>query len=65
MLVLYPAVRRYGRDFQAIADIVGKTVQQCRNFFMNYRKKFDLDQVVEEYRARVGRQRKGNGLGTL
>jgi hypothetical protein len=44
-------VRRYGRDFQAMADIVGKSVPQCRNFFMNNRKKYNLDQVCEEYRS--------------
>lgn len=52
-------VRRYGRDFQAMADIVGnKTVQQCRNFFMNHRKKYSLDHVLEEYRAE--RERRGD-----
>jgi hypothetical protein len=49
--VVCVVVRRYGRDFQAMADIVGKSVPQCRNFFMNNRKKYNLDQVCEEYRS--------------
>ena len=46
----FSAVRRYGKDFQAMADVLqNKTVSQCRNFFVNHRKRYDLQEVLEEY----------------
>ena len=43
-------VRAYGKDFQAMAEVIGnKTVHQCRNFFVNYRRRFDLLSILEEY----------------
>ena len=52
---LSTAVRRYGKDFQAMADVLqNKTVSQCRNFFVNHRKRFDLQRVLEEYETEQG-----------
>ncbi|KAG7220234.1 hypothetical protein INR49_018354 [Caranx melampygus] len=35
----------YGKDFQAIADVIGnKTVGQVKNFFVNYRRRFNLEE---------------------
>ena len=49
------AVRRYGKDFQAMAEVLGnKSVSQCRNFFVNYKRRFNLQQVLEEYEAEQG-----------
>ena len=49
------AVRRYGKDYHAMAEVVGnKTVNQCRNFFVNYRRRFNLLQILEEYEAKHG-----------
>lgn len=42
--------RKHGKDFQAIAEILGtKSEQQVRQFFGNYKKKFNLDDIVKEY----------------
>ena len=54
-LIHFTAVRRYGKDFQAMAEVLGnKSVSQCRNFFVNYRRRFNLQQVLEEYEAEQG-----------
>jgi len=54
-LISFTAVRRYGKDFQAMAEVLGnKSVSQCRNFFVNYRRRFNLQQVLEEYEAEQG-----------
>ena len=54
-LFRFPAVRRYGKDFQAMADVLqNKTVSQCRNFYVNHRKRYDLEQVLEDYETEQG-----------
>lgn len=43
-------VRKYGKDFQAIAEMLGsKTESQVRTFYLNYRRKYNLDAMVEEF----------------
>ncbi|TRZ01105.1 hypothetical protein DNTS_007832, partial [Danionella cerebrum] len=50
-------------DFQAIADVIGnKTVGQVKNFFVNYRRRFNLDEVLQEWEAEQG-TRTTNGDG--
>ncbi|XP_052870019.1 REST corepressor 3-like [Anopheles cruzii] len=52
LLLAVQGVRKYGRDFQAIADTLGsKTEAQVRTFFMNYRRRFSLDAVLKEFEA--------------
>ncbi|XP_055540399.1 REST corepressor isoform X1 [Wyeomyia smithii] len=52
LLLAVHGVRKYGRDFQAIADTIGtKTETQLRTFFVNYRRKYNLDNVLKEYEA--------------
>lgn len=47
-----PAVRRYGKDFAAIADVIGnKTVAQVSLFFVSYRRRFNLEEVLREWQA--------------
>lgn len=47
-----PAVRRYGKDFAAIADVIGnKTVAQVSSFFVSYRRRFNLEEVLREWQA--------------
>lgn len=49
--------RRHGKDFQAIAEIIGtKNEQQVRSFYANYRKKFYLDDIVKEFDEEQQRQ---------
>lgn len=55
LLLAVQSVRRYGKDFQAMAEVLGnKSVSQCRNFFVNYKRRFNLQQVLEEYEAEQG-----------
>ncbi|XP_060685234.1 REST corepressor 1 isoform X3 [Hemiscyllium ocellatum] len=54
-LLAVQAIRKYGRDFQAISDVIGnKTVVQVRNFFVNYRRRFNLEEVLQEWEAEHG-----------
>ncbi|XP_075947741.1 REST corepressor 3 isoform X3 [Anarhichas minor] len=54
-LLAVQGVRKYGKDFQAIADVIGnKTVGQVKNFFVNYRRRFNLDEVLQEWEAERG-----------
>lgn len=51
----HSAIRKYGRDFQAISDVIGnKSVVQVKNFFVNYRRRFNLDEVLQEWEAEHG-----------
>lgn len=50
MVVL--AVRRYGKDFQAISEVLGnKTAAQVKTFFISYRRRFNLEEVLQEWEA--------------
>uniref|UniRef100_A0A3Q3F705 REST corepressor 2 n=1 Tax=Kryptolebias marmoratus TaxID=37003 RepID=A0A3Q3F705_KRYMA len=47
-----PAIRRYGKDFTAIAEVIGtKTHAQVSSFFVSYRRRFNLDEVLREWAA--------------
>ncbi|KTG42717.1 hypothetical protein cypCar_00026150 [Cyprinus carpio] len=51
-LLTVQAVRRYGKDFAAIADVIGnKTVAQVSSFFVSYRRRFNLEEVLREWQA--------------
>lgn len=46
------AIRKYGKDFQAIAEVIGnKTVAQVKTFFVSYRRRFNLEEVLQEWEA--------------
>nr|XP_057927900.1 REST corepressor 3 [Doryrhamphus excisus] len=54
-LLAVQGVRKYGKDFQAIADVIGnKTIGQVKNFFVNYRRRFNLEEVLQEWEAEQG-----------
>jgi hypothetical protein len=56
-------MRRYGKDFKAIAETIGnKTEGHLRNFFVNYRRRYNLDDVLAEYEKEHGVT---NGNGTV
>lgn len=44
-------IQEHGNRWSDVAKIVGpsKTQHQCKNFFFNYKKKFGLDQLLQEY----------------
>lgn len=49
-LLAVQGVRNHGKDFATIANILGtKTEAQIRTFFVNYRRRYNLDQLVREY----------------
>lgn len=48
-------VRRYGKDFKAIAEVIGNKLEaHVRNFFINYRRRYNLDEVLAEYESEHG-----------
>lgn len=51
-LLAVQAVRRYGKDFQAISEVLGnKTASQVKTFFISYRRRFNLEEVLQEWEA--------------
>ncbi|KAM4772130.1 REST corepressor 3 isoform 1-T1 [Rhinophrynus dorsalis] len=65
-LLAVQGVRKYGKDFQAIADVIGnKTVGQVKNFFVNYRRRFNLEEVLQEWEAEQGTQASYGDASTL
>ena len=43
-LELLQGIRKFGKNFSAIASILGtKTESHVRSFFVNYRRRYDLD----------------------
>ena len=49
-------VRKYGKDFKAIAEVIGnKTEAHVRSFFVNFRRRYNLDEVFEEYEQEHGK----------
>ena len=50
-------VRKYGKNFKAIADVISnKTESHVRSFFVNYRRRYNLDEVFAEYERENGCQ---------
>ena len=48
-------MRYFGKDFKAIAEIVGnKTENHVRSFFVTYRKRYNLDGVLREWEEEHG-----------
>ncbi|CAH2090255.1 unnamed protein product [Euphydryas editha] len=55
LLMAVAAVRKYGKNFQAIAETLGtKTEAHVRTFFVTYRRRYNLDAVLREYEADRG-----------
>ncbi|KAG0057739.1 hypothetical protein BGZ83_003637 [Gryganskiella cystojenkinii] len=49
------ALKKYGRDFEAVAAAVGtKTVDQCRNFCFNYKRKFGVSALDDANSLHAG-----------
>lgn len=46
-------MRKHGKDFQAIAEIIGtKNESQVSQFYTSNRKKFNLDEIIKEFNAK-------------
>ncbi|XP_051175874.1 REST corepressor 3 [Leptopilina boulardi] len=55
LLLAVQGVRKYGKDFAAIADVIGtKNESHLRSFFVNYKRRYNLDTVLKEYEAENG-----------
>lgn len=55
LLLAVQGVRKYGKDFVAIAEVIGtKTEAHLRSFFVNYRRRYNLDAVLKEYESENG-----------
>ncbi|XP_058799449.1 REST corepressor 2 [Phymastichus coffea] len=55
LMLAVQGVRKYGKDFSAIAEVIGtKTEVHLRSFFINYRRRYNLDIVLKEYEAENG-----------
>ncbi|XP_074640514.1 uncharacterized protein LOC141898487 [Tubulanus polymorphus] len=49
---------QHGQDWAAIANMVAtKSEAQCKNFYFNYKKKLNLDALVDEYKKNKGKDR--------
>ncbi|KAM9133661.1 REST corepressor 2 isoform 1-T2 [Pangshura tecta] len=59
-LLAVQAIRRYGKDFQAVAGVIGnKTLAQVKTFFVSYRRRFNLEEVLQEWEAEQGGSPRG------
>lgn len=57
LLLAVQGVRKYGKDFKAIAEVIGnKTEAHVRSFFVNYRRRYSLDEVLAEFERENGCQ---------
>lgn len=55
LLLAVQGVRKYGKDFAAIAEVIGtKTEGHLRSFFINFRRRYNLDEVLAEYEQEHG-----------
>lgn len=65
LLIAVQGVRKYGKDFKAIADVIGtKNETHVRMFFISYRKRYNLDAVLKEYEEENGPIPEDEKVGT-
>ncbi|XP_064408024.1 REST corepressor 2 isoform X1 [Latimeria chalumnae] len=64
-LLAVQAIRKYGKDFQAIAEVIGnKTLVQVKTFFVSYRRRFNLEEVLQEWESEREVQGGSSNLST-
>ncbi|CAM1297345.1 RCOR3 (predicted) [Pycnogonum litorale] len=55
LLLAVQGVRKYGKNFKAISEVIGnKTESHIRSFFVNYRRRYNLDAIIAEYEEENG-----------
>jgi len=55
LLLAVQGVKKFGKNFKTIAEVLGtKTESHVRSFFVNYRKRYNLDNAYKEYEAEYG-----------
>ena len=53
--ILIAGVRKFGKNFATIAEVIGtKTESHVRSFYVNYRRRYNLDNALKEYEAEHG-----------
>lgn len=55
ILLYFVGIRNFGKDFQAIADIIGtKTKAHVKTFYMSNRKRYNLDLLLQDHEKEYG-----------
>lgn len=55
-------IRRYGKNFQKIAEVIGtKTETHIKSFYANYRKRYNLEYLIKEHEQ----ENAGDEIGNL
>ncbi|XP_050298627.1 REST corepressor 2 [Anthonomus grandis grandis] len=55
LMLAIQGFRKYGKDFKAIAEMLGnKTEHYVRTFFINNRKRYNLDHIIKEWERENG-----------
>jgi len=55
LLLGVQGIRTFGKNFTAIAEVIGtKTESHVRSFFVNYRRRYNLDTALKEYEEEHG-----------
>lgn len=55
LLLAVQGVRKYGKDFKAIAEVIGNKLEShIQSFYINYQRRFNLDEVLAEYEKEFG-----------
>jgi len=55
------AFREYGKNFKEIADLIGsKNEQQVKTFYLNYERRYNLDEKIKEYEQEHGHYQRSN-----
>jgi len=57
LLLAVQGIRQFGKNFKTIAEILGtKTETNVRKFWVDYKRRYNLDSVLKEYEAEAGPQ---------
>jgi len=55
LLLAVQGIRKFGKNFKVIADILGtKTEAHVRSFFVNYKRRYKLDDALKEHEVEFG-----------
>jgi len=55
LLLAVQGIRKFGKNFGAIASILGtKTEAHVRSFFVNYKRRYNLDAALKEHEVEFG-----------
>ncbi|XP_037828072.1 REST corepressor isoform X1 [Lucilia sericata] len=65
ILLAVQGVRKYGKDFQAIAETLGtKTEAHVKTFYVNHRRRYNLDQIIKKFEAEKEANAPANSANT-